>query len=77
MCRTTSPVTRAVSSSLTIAEREADLEEVKRCEMMNRYDRGAPLLADLKCEPVPHISKAIPELAETTTNVVPRRLRRW
>lgn len=39
-------------------------------EMMNRYDRGARLLADLKYEPFPDISKAIPELADMQANVV-------
>ena len=38
-------------------------------EMMNRYDRGARLLADLKYEPFPDVSKAIPELSNILSNV--------
>lgn len=42
--------------------------------MMKRYDRGARMLADLKLEPFPDISSAIPELSEDLGNVT--RLKR-
>jgi len=38
--------------------------------MMERYDRGARTLADLKYEPFPDLSKAIPELSDEVANVV-------
>lgn len=38
--------------------------------MMDRYDRGARLLADLKYEPFPDIAGAIPELADLQANVI-------
>jgi hypothetical protein len=37
--------------------------------MMDRYDRGARLLADLKYEPFPDITSAIPELSNILSNV--------
>jgi hypothetical protein len=37
---------------------------------MERYDRGARTLADLKYEPFPALFKAIPELSDETGNVV-------
>jgi integrase len=48
-----------------IADRTGHLTD----EMMNRYDRGARLLADLKYEPFPDISKAFPEFTEGRNNV--------
>ncbi len=38
--------------------------------MMERYDRGARTLADLKYEPFPDLSKAIPGLSDDVANVV-------
>jgi hypothetical protein len=37
---------------------------------MERYDRGARTLADLKYLPFPNLSKAIPELSDEAANVV-------
>lgn len=39
-------------------------------DMIRRYERQARVLADLRYEPFPDISAAIPELAEFTDNVV-------
>jgi hypothetical protein len=42
-------------------------------EMVERYNRAARTLADLKYEPFPDITGAIPELTEGRDNVVPIR----
>jgi len=44
--------------------------------MLDRYDRGARLLADRQYEPFPGLADAIPEFREAATNVVPLRRRR-
>jgi integrase len=48
-----------------ISDRTGHLTE----EMMDRYDRGARLLADLRYEPFPNVSRAIPELSSVLSNV--------
>ena len=47
-----------------IADRTGHLTDA----MMDRYDRGARLLADLRYEPFPDISDAIPELSRSLPN---------
>lgn len=48
-----------------IGDRTGHLTEA----MMDRYDRGARLLADLKYQPFPDITHAIPELSSILSNV--------
>jgi integrase len=48
-----------------IADRTGHLTDA----MMQRYDRGARMLADLKYQPFPDISEALPELSKDLSNV--------
>jgi hypothetical protein len=56
---------RAGKGTGWIADRTGHLTE----EVMRRYERGARMLADLKYQPFPDLSEALPELSKDMSNV--------